>query len=131
MLFRSQAVIFAPVEQMLNLARAGKIRVLAAGDERRVRNLPDVPTFREAGLGDFSVPGWIGLVAPAGTPSDVVSRLSKEIAKVADTAEMQKFYEGMSLQMAVGGPEKMAETVRRDTEKWRPVVRSLNLVLDP
>jgi tripartite-type tricarboxylate transporter receptor subunit TctC len=115
---------------MVNLYKAGKLRVLAAGDDRRLKNLPEVPTFREAGLEDFSVPGWIGVVAPAGTPTDVLARLNREISRAASAPYMQALYEKMNLQMAVGGIDQMTQTVARDTGKWKPLVTALGITLD-
>ncbi len=81
---------------IIGQVKGGKARLLAISGEQRLPSLPDVPTFAQAGVKDFSVVNFTGLWAPKGTPADVVARLQKEIATVMATPEMKSYAEGIA-----------------------------------
>lgn len=84
----------------VNQVKAGSLRALAVASDARTAALPDVPTFAEAGLKDMDAFAWYGIVAPAGTPSDVVSYLNKEINAVVQSPELKERLEAMGAQVA-------------------------------
>jgi tripartite-type tricarboxylate transporter receptor subunit TctC len=81
---------------IISQVKGGKARLLAVSGEQRLPLLPDVPTFAQAGIKDFSVVNFTGLWAPKGTPADVVARLQKEIATAMASAEMKSYAEGIA-----------------------------------
>ena len=127
---RLQAMFYPPTSQLLAMIKAGKIRVLAAATPQRLSILPDTPTFDESGVPNFDAAGWIGLVAPAGVPRDIVMRLNREVAKIARTPELAKVYAQLSFEVATGTPEEFSQRIKRDLAAWGPVVKSLGIMLN-
>jgi tripartite-type tricarboxylate transporter receptor subunit TctC len=110
--------------------RAGKLQVIAGTDTQRSPGLPDVPTVAESGLPGYAASGWLGLFAPAGTPSDIVARLNAEIVRALRLPEV-------SGQIVSGGeqphpttPEELGRFVRSETEKWARVIKTAGIRLD-
>ena len=104
--------------------KAGKIRALAIGGEKRRTQLPDVPTLGELGYPGFEIEGWIGIFVPAGTPKDIVTKLSSELARIIASPEGVAGLDALSL-IPVGGTAEAFEAVlRRDYERWAGVVKA-------
>jgi tripartite-type tricarboxylate transporter receptor subunit TctC len=97
-------------------------RALAVPSKQRLPILPDVPTAAEAGLKDYDATGWFALLAPSGTPKDILARLHKEVvAAAADPAVQAKFSE-QGAEAVATKPEELAKTIVADTAKWRAIV---------
>ena len=109
---------------------AGKIRGLAVSTRARHPALPDIPTVAEGGLEGFDSFSWIGSMVPAGTPREIVARLSTEIATAVDSADLRKSFASHGVLPATNGPEKHAVFVREELDKWGGIIRALGLTLD-
>lgn len=104
--------------------KAGKIRALAVGGEKRRTQLSDVPTMAELGFPGFEVEGWLGVFVPAGTPKEIVTKLSAELARIIASPEGVAGIEALSL-VPVGGTAEAFETaLRRDYERWAEIVKA-------
>jgi len=110
--------------------KAGKLRALAVIDAKRAAALPDVPTAAEAGLRDFEVTTWYGVLAPAGTPRPIVTRLNTEIVRVMQSSEMKERLATMATEPVTSTPEEFGELIRREIAKWAEVVRAAGLKAD-
>jgi tripartite-type tricarboxylate transporter receptor subunit TctC len=110
--------------------KAGKLRALAVIDSKRAAALPDVPTAPEAGLPDFEVTTWYGVLAPAGTPRAIVVRLNAEIVKIMQAAEMKERLAAMATEPVTSTPEAFGELIRTEIVKWGKVVRAAGLKAD-
>jgi tripartite-type tricarboxylate transporter receptor subunit TctC len=104
--------------------QSGKIRALAVPSERRAAAMPDVPTFKEAGMSDFVVTAWKGVMVPAGTPPDVVAKLQTSIAKIMNKADMKKRMIEMGAEPAVNTPEQFGTIIKNETAWWAALVKS-------
>jgi tripartite-type tricarboxylate transporter receptor subunit TctC len=124
---RLHALFFPPSQQMAGLVKAGKLRGIATATEKRLSNMPDMPTFDEAGLKDFYVSGTIGLFAPGGTPREVVTRLSREVARIAATPELQKLYDAQSVIPYIVPGEELTAQARRENAAWEPLIKALKI----
>ena len=100
---------------------SGDIRPLAISGERRIAAFPDLPTFAEAGLANFSVSSWYGIAAPKGTPDAVVVRVHAEMADALSTAEMTAFLATIGAVPGGMTPSAFAALLRRETERWREI----------
>ena len=104
--------------------RAGKLRALALTSERRSESTPELPTVAEAGeLPGYEATAWFGIVAPAGTPRDIVLRLSQEIGKVLRQPALRERFAPAGVELAPGTPEDFAGYIRSEIPKWGKVLR--------
>jgi len=118
-----------PVEVIAHI-HSGRLRALAVGSDRRVPLLPDVPTVAEAGLPGYEATVWWGLVAPAGTPREVVGRLNADTNKaLADAGIAGKLAE-MGVVVSTGTPEQFAGFIQAQTELWSGVIRAAGIKPD-
>ena len=103
--------------------KAGKLRALAVGGEKRRKAMPDVPTMGELGYPGFEIEGWLGVFVPAATPKDIVKKLSDELARIVASPEGIAGIETLSLVPVGGSPEDFEKAARRDLDKWADVVK--------
>jgi tripartite-type tricarboxylate transporter receptor subunit TctC len=114
------AVLDIPASQQL--IRDGKLKALGVSAAKRVAFLPDVPPLAELGLRDFESVGWFGLVAPAGTPPDIIARLNAAFQKaLKDPAAAEKI-RVLGAEPAPSSPEKFAEFIRSESVKWGKLI---------
>jgi len=112
------------------LHKAGKARVLAVTTATRVPELPDVPTLQEAGLSGFVSDTWNAISAPPKTPAAIVAKLNAAINEVLKAPEMQSHLSLMHLQAVGGTPQRMAEIVKADTQRWGEVIHAANVTIE-
>ena len=110
--------------------KAGRLRALAVIAPRRLPALPDVPTVAEAGLPNFEVTTFYGMLAPAGTPAAIVRRLNAELVRIMHSQELKDRLATMATEPATDTPEEFAEFLKRETAKWAEVVRKAGLKVD-
>lgn len=104
-----------------------KVRVLAVSGEQRLAALPDTPTFTELGYADFEPNGWYGILAPAGTPTAIVNRLSTALAEVVALPEVQTQLKGMGLTPGYGNAQQLSDWMHRDAEIWARMAKLGNI----
>lgn len=110
--------------------RAGKMRPIAVTGARRTQALAEVPTMDEAGLPGYRATGWYGLLAPAKTPADIVSRLHAEASQVLKSKDVVDKFATMGSEAVGNTPAEFAEFIRSETEKWGKVVRAAGMKPD-
>jgi tripartite-type tricarboxylate transporter receptor subunit TctC len=110
--------------------KAGKLRALAVLAPQRSAALPEVPTAAEAGLADFDVTTWYGLLAPAATPRPIIARLNAEIVRTMREPDLNERLAAMAVDPVTSTPEEFAVYIRQETAKWGDVVRKTGLRAD-
>jgi tripartite-type tricarboxylate transporter receptor subunit TctC len=110
--------------------KAGKIKGLVITSRERSALLPNVPTAAEAGLADFVVSSWFGLVVPAATPKDIVLRLNTEINRIAKQPDVRERLSAQGLDAIPSTPEAFTRTIHDDYERWGKVVAASGAKLD-
>jgi len=123
-------IFFNELATSMELHKAGKARILAVTTPTRVRELPDIPSMQEAGLAGFASDTWNAISAPPKTPAPIVAKLNAAINDVLRAPEMQTHLSVMHLQAVGGTPQKMAEIVKADTQRWGDVIRPANVTLE-
>ncbi|HET7595638.1 MAG TPA: tripartite tricarboxylate transporter substrate binding protein, partial [Burkholderiales bacterium] len=123
-------VLTGDLSTLLPHVNAGKVRALAITGARRSALLHDMPTFAEAGVPGYEASGWFGLLAPAGTPAAIVQRINGEIVKGLAVPDIRKRLAGLGGEVAGGTSDDFATHLRRETDKWAKVVRTLKLKPD-
>jgi len=118
---------FQFLPNVLGLIKSGDARPLAVSSNRRMVALPDVPTAAEAGVKNYETFGWLALLAPAGTPKPIVSRIYKALAEaVKDPTVKERFLE-QGAEPVSPGPEELEKFIASETVKWRDIINKANI----
>jgi len=117
------AVISTAVPQV----QAGKARALAVTGRKRSAALPDVPTVAETGFKGYEAVNWYGMVVPAKTPRAIIDRLHGATLTVLDSTQVRDALLKRGIDVTPSSPEALAAYIRSETEKWRPLIKSLGL----
>ena len=115
--------MFSDLVGVLPHVKAGKLRAIAVGSGQRVSLLPDVKTVAEQGFPGFDATSWGGLLAPAGTPKDIVERMGAELKKALADKEVQEKLQSVGTFAAYRTPEQTGVRMREDFERWGKVIR--------
>jgi tripartite-type tricarboxylate transporter receptor subunit TctC len=107
--------------------RDGKLKVLAVMSNERMQSWPDVPTASELGYREAAVDPWNGVLAPAGTPPEVVDRLAREFASILRQDDVRTRLTAMGLEPALLSPERFGVEIREATNRWPTVVKTIDL----
>jgi tripartite-type tricarboxylate transporter receptor subunit TctC len=107
--------------------KAGRLRALMSGGERRSAQLPDVPTCFEVGLPGFHSTAWHGIVAPAGTPKKAILRLQSTLAATMRKPQLREVLAREDVELVGNSPEAFAKFMREEHQKWAKVVRAIGL----
>jgi len=113
-----------PVGEVLPYVRSGKIRVLATTGQERSAFLPDVPTLAEAGYREVIVQAWLGILAPARTPPEIIAKLADAVVLAGTSGDAAESVRKFGMQPAPAGPAPFAATLKADIERWGPIVRA-------
>lgn len=123
-------MLFDNVPNVIQHVRAGKLKPLAVTSTKRSFQAPDVPTLQEAGVADYEVNVWFGLLATAGTPPDVVARLNAETVRVLNLPEVRERFRTLGVDVIASSPEQFAQHLKSEIAKWGKVVRAANIRVD-
>ena len=110
--------------------QGGKLRALMVSAPQRVPMLPDVPTATEAGYGTFEATNVTGLIAPAGTPREVIDKLNAATLKVIAQAALKEKFAGIGAVATGGTPEAFSAYIREDLSKWTRIVKEANVKVE-
>lgn len=110
--------------------KAGKLTAFAVTSPQRLPMLPDVPTVSEAGLSGYDSTGWFGVVAPAGTPPEVVARLNAEITGALNDEANKTAMRNLGVEPAPSTPEAFEAYIRSESQKWARVIKTASIKLD-
>ena len=120
-------IIFADVAAMLSHLKSGKLKALGIGAAKRFEGLPEVPTIAESGVPGFEAGGFLGLVAPAGTPPAAIQALNAAAQKSLALPEVRDRLLALASPPVGGTPEQFAEHIKREIDKWARVIRAANI----
>src|SRR5215813_13247327 len=116
--------MFAALSIVKGNVNAGKLRMIGVGSDHRSKEFPEVPTLAESGVPGFEAKSWFGLVAPAGTPPDIIRKINQDVTKVISAPEFSKEYlTAQGLEPILGTPDQFAAFIRTETVKWGKVVK--------
>lgn len=110
--------------------QSAKLRALAVNGNARSPLLPDVPTFAEAGFTGLEQPGFIGVLAPAGTPAALIERISQNVVQVLAEPETKARMDDMGILLRAGNAARLAETIRNEFDYWTKAVRTTGVRLE-
>jgi tripartite-type tricarboxylate transporter receptor subunit TctC len=121
---------FPDISILIPLIREGKLKALAVTSAKRHPQLPDVPTMIESGIPDYIMTFWSGVVAPVGTPADIVNRLNTAINHGLASAAVQENLAKVGSEASPGSPHDFADFIAAETKKWSAVAKMAGISLD-
>jgi tripartite-type tricarboxylate transporter receptor subunit TctC len=119
--------MFATLPSAIGLIKAGKLRALAVTGDRRSAALPDVPTVKEAGMPGLVIITWNGVLAPAGTPRDVVGRLHKALEEAVADPELKQVFGSLGAETEIITPEQFEARIITDYDYWSGVIKQAGI----
>ena len=121
------AVMFSPASSVIGQVEGGKLVALAAASAKRPTALADLPTMEEAGLPDFDTGIWFGLMAPAGTPREIIDTLAKALAEALQSADTVAALRNQGFDTFAGGPDAFVRFLGTETTKWNAAAKAAGL----
>jgi tripartite-type tricarboxylate transporter receptor subunit TctC len=123
-------VMFTGISNVVNLAKEGKVKVLAVSTPKRSPAMPNVPTIAESGVNGYGYAAWNGIVAPAGTPPEVIRRLHNEFAKAMANPAVRAKLGGLGFDLVGAGPQEFGELIRGDVVRLGRLVRTAGITVN-
>jgi tripartite-type tricarboxylate transporter receptor subunit TctC len=123
-------IAFTAMPPAITAVREGKLRALGVAAQTRVTALPDLPTFAEQGVKDQEADTLTGIVVPAGTPTEIVALLQREVAAIVAQGDVKEKLEALGFRPIANTPEDFAARIRLEIEKWGKVVRDAKLRIE-
>jgi tripartite-type tricarboxylate transporter receptor subunit TctC len=120
-------IFFGNISNVLPLVREGKLRAFAVTSKKRSLQIPDLPTMEELGFPGYEATAWFGLMAPAGTPQPIITKLHDETVKLIVQPDVRAKLEGLGLQLVGNAPEQFADIVKTETPMWGKVIREAGI----
>ncbi|MET0442029.1 MAG: tripartite tricarboxylate transporter substrate binding protein [Casimicrobiaceae bacterium] len=120
-------VLFSPINSALPHIKSGKLRALAMASDKRVTQLPEVPTLTEAGVAGYKSEIWIALFAPARTPKDIVDKLSAEITRMQSQADVREQLSAQGIDPMTATPAQISSMIKTDLARWQTVIKETGL----
>jgi len=121
---------FDTITPVLAHIKSGKLRALAVTTAKRSKALADVPTLDESALKGFDLGTWFGVLAPAGTPTEILTRLNAEIVKIINSADFRRRMDEIGAEPIGNSIEQMAKQIRSDTERFAKLVKDAKVAIE-
>ncbi|MEP7328683.1 MAG: tripartite tricarboxylate transporter substrate binding protein [Betaproteobacteria bacterium] len=120
-------LVYTAVAGAVGHVKSGKLTGIAVSSRQRASSLPDVPTFIEAGVADFEVSSWVGILAPAKTPRPIVDRLNRELNALLASREVIERLSNLGITATPGTPEQFGNQMKADLTKYGEVVKAAGI----
>lgn len=120
-------LVYTAVAGAIQHVKSGKLHAVAVSSAQRAPSLPEVPTFIEAGVADFDINSWVGLLAPAKTPRPIVDKLNTELNAVLNDPVVRERLNTLGISPSPGGPERFGRDMARDLARYGQVVKAANI----
>ena len=123
---RIQLSFMNPVN-VISHVNTGQLKAIAISGETRLPALPQVPTFTESGLPGFELRDWFGVFAPAGTPKEIIDKLSTELAKIMSTPDIKERLTSLGMAPFISTPGQFAALIKADIAKFAKIIKTANI----
>ena len=120
-------IMFSPASAVISQVEAGQLKVLASSTSQRAGILPNVPTMAEAGMPDFVTSIWFGLMAPEGTPREIVDKLARAVSEAAKSPEVVAAWRPQGIDPLGGGPDEFGKHIAAEMTRWSEVAGAAGL----
>lgn len=118
------------IPRTLGLASSGKLRILGVTGDKRSSQLPDVPTIDEAGVNGYSATLWVGLLAPKGTPAQIIKKLSRDVGAVLKLPEVEKAYQKAGIDVVYRNSDEFGKFIKAEYGKWSKVMQQTGATIN-
>ena len=116
-------LMFVPLASAINQIKAGKLQLLAIPSKKRLSQFPNVPTMMELGQPDILIEGWTGLVAPAGTPENILEDIQKTVRQIVLEGNTKNSIESQGFEVVGSSPKEFKQFLRQESNKWGNVIQ--------
>jgi len=123
-------LLFVQLDSVRELARAGKVKMLAVASDKRLAELPDIPSLAEAGVAEFQADTWNAIAAPPRTPQPIVAKINAAMSEAFAMPDVRSRLAAMSMTPAGGSPADMAAFVKAETARWGEVIRAAGIKVE-
>ena len=123
-------MMFTDLTTGLPHVQSGALRALAVTRLQRSSLFPELPTMDEAGVTGFDMDSWAGIVAPAGVPPEIVTRLNTELRKIIDSPEVKKMLRNVGFEAFSSSPKELDDTIKVQLGKWGKMVKDAGIQPD-
>jgi tripartite-type tricarboxylate transporter receptor subunit TctC len=123
-------IMFPSISDVLSFLQAGKLRAIAVMSEKRLKQIPDVPTTAELGYPGVVSSIWSGIYTNAGTPQPIVDRLNKELVKIINSPVFKDKFEALGFEVRSSTPQEFADFAAAETKRWGEIIKELNIKAD-
>ena len=124
------SIMFDNIPSAITFIRSGKLKPLATTGPTRSNSLPDLPTMIEAGFPGYISTAWFGIVAPAGTPKEIIAKINAEGQKAVKSPDFIRRMNELGYDIVGGSPEQMAAMIQEELKRWGPVVKASGAQVD-
>ena len=124
------STMFDQLTSSMGFIKDGRLKVIAVTAARRVAALPEVPTLAESGVPGYEASTYLGILAPAGTPRDIVTKLNAALRKIVDMPAVQERFRSLGADPGASSPEEFGKIIREELDKWRNLARTASLKFD-
>lgn len=124
------SMLFSPTSSVLSHIKSGSLVALASTGAHRTSAAPELPTVAESGLPGYETSVWFGLMAPKGTPKDVIDRLNRELIKLNADEKFKQQLTTQGIDIKFSSPEQMTEYMQSEIVKWSQVIKSAGVKAD-
>ncbi len=118
------------ISSLIPVVKSGKLKGIAVSGETRNPAIPNVPTFTQGGVPNLDVRLWFGVLAPAGTPKDIVDKIAAQVAAILATADFKEALQKQGLDPLVGGPEQFGALLKTDFARYAQVIKTANIKVE-
>lgn len=115
--------MFTTPDAFLSMSKAGKLRMIGVASDQRMPAVPDVPTFKELGFGNYSASTWAGIVAPAGLPMSIANKLADEVAAVLKMPDVKARLDEIGFVSVGSSPEEFTKFIAKEMAQWGDLIR--------
>ena len=123
-------MLYSSIPSVLPHVKQGQLNAIAVGSAKRVPSLPDIPTIAESGVPGYEAYSWVGMIAPVGTPKEVIARFNREIVDILKQKDVAEKLNGQGALPVGDTPEQFGLYIKAEMDKWGAVVRAANIKAD-
>ena len=123
-------MLYSSIPSVINQVKSGQLKAIAVGSAKRLPSLPEVPTIAESGVPGYEAYSWVGLVAPAHTPSDIVHKIYRDVSDILKQPDVADKLNQQGALPVGDTPEEFAQYIKAEVAKWGQVVRNANIKLE-